>query len=187
MTVARHEETARLIYATDGVRFLLARAWKILIYPRSSLRKALLTNGIVAGLVTAISALDGVALTGNELMAPTFRFCLNELLKYLLTPPGYPLVTEALGAGLLQIIVSYGETANPDASDACSVYPHIQKLLGAITSGSWCSRRAMTDPWTPDFLPLPHSGQWGKYGVSRVNPKPRRGCCVQKIYTSKSS
>ncbi|KAJ6507628.1 hypothetical protein DFH09DRAFT_1288905 [Mycena vulgaris] len=124
MTVARHEETARLIYATDGVRFLLARAWKILIYPRSFLRKALLSNGIVAGLVTAISALDGVALTGNELMAPTFRFCLNELLKYLLTPPGYPLVTEALGAGLLQIIVSYGETANPDASDACGLVYH---------------------------------------------------------------
>ncbi|KAJ6535235.1 hypothetical protein DFH09DRAFT_1369644 [Mycena vulgaris] len=227
MTLARHEETARLIYATDGVRFLLSRAWKILIYKRSSspeveeaalqdagrilniitfdmahprdaaevldalgggigdlaaavvahlargtvlpksdmsiagqgsaitfckerdqddgpLRKALLSNGIVAGLVAAISALDGVVLTGNELTAPTIRFCFDELLKYLLTPPGYPWVTEALEAGLLQVIVSYGATANPDASDACSVYPHIQQLLGAILPGALVYHRSVT-------------------------------------------
>ncbi|KAJ6540082.1 hypothetical protein DFH09DRAFT_1090088 [Mycena vulgaris] len=88
-------------------------------------------------------ALDGVALTRNELMAPTIRFYFDELLKYLLSPPECLWVNEVPEAGLLQVIVSYGATANPDASNACSVYLHIQQLLGAILQGALMYHRSV--------------------------------------------
>lgn len=222
MTLANHKPTARLIYATHGVRFLLVSAWKTLLDKRSpvpevaeaafqdagrilniltfdsnnarnneeildaaggniddlsilivahlargtvlpksditvacqgsaitfckerghdhgSFPASLLSHGIVAGLVEAILAFDGVSIflpDGADMMGPTIRYAFDELLKYMVTPPGYPWVTEALKAGLLHAIISFGSRATPNRADPCSLYIHLRDLLHAIIPGA---------------------------------------------------
>jgi hypothetical protein len=57
-------------------------------------------------------------------------------MKYVRTPPGFPSVAEALRAGLLRVIISFGAGAVPDKTDACNVYFHLEELLCGTIPGA---------------------------------------------------
>ncbi|KAJ7737255.1 hypothetical protein DFH07DRAFT_842271 [Mycena maculata] len=253
MRLAEDERTARKIYATCGVRFLFARAWKILLefkpplpevepdfqdaggllsiltrrmdtventlevldalggidglattvvahitrgneIPKSEmtvlcqssaitflkerghstefLHAALLSKGVVPALVAALLGLKKVVLprTHFDMMIPTRRYCFDELLKYMRSPPGYPHVTQALEAGLLDVITWFGAMATPN--DPSSIYPHLQELLCHLLPAAlvYCSvvaemkKQLKTVVITSEFKRSPIFSDWEIFG-----------------------
>ncbi|KAJ7658273.1 hypothetical protein DFH06DRAFT_1131271 [Mycena polygramma] len=101
---------------------------------------ALLSNGIIPALVSSL-AIDGEPPLGGLSHRPV-DLCFMTLVEYLQVPPGLPWIPQALEAGLLRYVVSFGEKmAQPSEK---GMYPALKALLTTILPSSLVSYAVIT-------------------------------------------
>ncbi|KAJ7616320.1 hypothetical protein DFH06DRAFT_1343328 [Mycena polygramma] len=105
------------------------------------LNRALFSKGIVTALLAAIRSLKDARST-DVWTNPNIRLCFDALQLYASMPPGYPWVIEALGAGLLDMIIVFAPRS-PGSDDAQHFYQFFGWLLQTIIPSALVYHRAV--------------------------------------------